>query len=58
MSDVVPVIDISGWFSGDPIERRRIAGDLDASCRNVGFQQIVGHGIDESLRQAVKDVAD
>jgi isopenicillin N synthase-like dioxygenase len=58
MSELVPVIDIEGWFSGDEAAKRRIAREIDAACRGSGFFQIVGHGIDEGLRQEVKDVAD
>jgi isopenicillin N synthase-like dioxygenase len=58
MSEIVPVIDIAGWFSGDAVERRRVAGLVDEACRGSGFFQIVGHGVDESLRRAIKDVAD
>jgi len=58
MSDLVPVIDIEGWFSSDPTARRRVARAVDDACRGSGFFQIVGHGVDERLRQDVKDVAD
>ena len=58
MTDLVPVIDIAGWFSGDDVARRRVARAVDDACRVSGFFQIVGHGIDEVLRQDVKDVAD
>lgn len=43
----VPVVDISAY--GDPSargeDRRRVAAQLDAAARSVGFLQIVGHGI-------------
>ena len=58
MTNLVPVIDIAGWFSGDDVARRQVAGAVDDACRVSGFFQIVGHGIDERLRQDVKDVAD
>ena len=58
MSEPVPVIDISGWRSGDPTERRRIAAVLDESCRTTGFQQIVGHGVPAELYRDLKDVTD
>ena len=58
MTNFVPVIDIAGWFSGDDVARRQVAGAVDDACRVSGFFQIVGHGIDERLRQDVKDVAD
>jgi isopenicillin N synthase-like dioxygenase len=58
MSELVPVIDIDGWFSGDAAARRRVAQAVDEACRGSGFFQIVGHGIDDAKRQAIKDVAD
>ena len=58
MTNLVPVIDIAGWFSGDDVARRQVARAVDDACRVSGFFQIVGHGIDERVRQDVKDVAD
>jgi len=58
MTNLVPVIDIAGWFSGDDMARRQVARAVDDACRVSGFFQIVGHGIDERVRQDVKDVAD
>ncbi|MFW2333047.1 isopenicillin N synthase family dioxygenase [Ilumatobacter sp.] len=39
---VVPMIDVSG-------ERGEVAAAIDAACRDVGFFQIVGHGVDAAL---------
>jgi isopenicillin N synthase-like dioxygenase len=58
MSELVPVIDLEGWFSGDVAARQRVARAVDEACRRSGFFQIVGHGIDEATRAAIKDVAD
>jgi isopenicillin N synthase-like dioxygenase len=58
MTDLVPVIDISGWASGGAATRARIAGEMDAACRSVGFLQIVGHGVSEDLRQSMRAIAD
>lgn len=44
---VVPLIDIAGWADGDAATRARIATDVDAAGRTVGFMQITGHGIDD-----------
>jgi isopenicillin N synthase-like dioxygenase len=45
----VPVIDIFGYFGGSPQERLRIAKDIDAACRNIGFLIISGHQVPETL---------
>ena len=45
----VPVIDIGGWAAGDPAAREEIAASVDAACRQIGFMQIVGHGVDDAV---------
>ncbi|KAI1344535.1 putative gibberellin 20 oxidase [Xylariaceae sp. FL0016] len=46
----IPVIDISGYLSGDSSSKARIASELGTACRNPGFFQIVGHGVSPELR--------
>ncbi len=58
MTDLVPVIDIAGWFTGDGPARTRVVEQFDDAFRNSGFAQIVGHGVSERVRQDIKDVAD
>ncbi|MGK2867448.1 MAG: isopenicillin N synthase family dioxygenase [Mycobacterium sp.] len=55
----VPVLDVSRYVAGgsaatDPV-CARLADDLDTACREVGFVQIIGHGIDTG---ALADLAD
>ena len=50
MGDVVPVIDIEGWWSGDALARARIAAAFDEACRETGFLQVVGHQVDDRVR--------
>lgn len=47
----VPVIDIAPLLAAgsDVDQLDRIAHDLDAACREVGFFTIEGHGVDPSL---------
>ncbi|MFS0895865.1 isopenicillin N synthase family dioxygenase [Mycolicibacterium litorale] len=45
----VPVVDISGLLSVDRAAQERVAADLGAAARDVGFFYISGSGIDESL---------
>lgn len=47
---VVPTIDLLG-------DRRAVAAAIDEACREVGFFQIVGHGVDAALESAAWDVA-
>lgn len=45
MDDRIPVIDLSAWRAGD----RTIAEAVDRGARDVGFFQVVGHGIATSI---------
>lgn len=53
----VPVIDLSDALGGDPAAQRRVAGEIDAACRSIGFFAISGHGVDAALVEGVVDVA-
>jgi isopenicillin N synthase-like dioxygenase len=45
----VPVIDISGWASGDPAARAAIVDAVRDAATTYGFMQITGHGIPDDL---------
>jgi len=47
--DAVPVVDLGPFLSGDLDARKRVAKDLDAACRNVGFFYVVNHGVSRAL---------
>ncbi|KAJ9620681.1 hypothetical protein H2204_012236 [Knufia peltigerae] len=49
----LPVIDISPYLdpASTPAQRAITAKDVDSACREYGFFYLVGHGIDEGLRQ-------
>lgn len=55
---LVPVIDISGWESGDAEARDGVAQTIDQACRTVGFMQITGHGLPESTIDALTNAID
>ncbi|EME18200.1 isopenicillin N synthase family dioxygenase [Rhodococcus triatomae] len=48
----VPTVDISPYLADtpDPAACAEVAAQLDRACRDVGFVQIVGHGIPESVQ--------
>ena len=58
MSAFVPVIDIAGWIDRDPAERGRIAAEVDRACREVGFLQVVGHGITSATIDSMLEACD
>jgi isopenicillin N synthase-like dioxygenase len=49
MSDLVPIIDVSGLRSSDLAARRAVAAELGAACRGPGFFLVTGHGIADAV---------
>ena len=47
--EAIPVIDFSRFLAGDPEARRRIAREIGAACRNIGFFYLTGHGVPDDL---------
>jgi isopenicillin N synthase-like dioxygenase len=41
----IPVIDVSALASSDISGRRRVAAEIGAACRGIGFFYVAGHGI-------------
>jgi isopenicillin N synthase-like dioxygenase len=61
-SFVVPTIDISSYLS-EPVEenaaqRAEVAEQLACACREVGFFQITGHGVDSPVITEMADALD
>ena len=49
MAFEVPVVDITPYVTdGSPQDRAAVAAALGAACREVGFIQVVGHGIPDA----------
>ena len=51
----LPVLDLTRW-SGGPGERAELARQLDAAASDVGFFQLVGHGVPADLIAAARRV--
>ncbi len=58
MSALVPTIDLTGWTHGDDRTRADIAAAVDKAAAQVGFLQVVGHGIDPGLLERVLSALD
>jgi isopenicillin N synthase-like dioxygenase len=50
---LVPLVDLHPWRSAERAEKEALAVSIDAACREVGFLQIVGHGIPEAVTRAM-----
>src|SRR4030095_1699807 len=49
MHTAIPVSDISPLASRDTAQRARVAAEVGAACRDVGFFAITGHGVAPAL---------
>ena len=55
----VPAVDISAYVhDGSAAERSDVAARIDTACREVGFIQILGHGIPDRTRDDFADALD
>ena len=48
-TSALPLIDISGLRSHDPVDQHLVAEQLRQACEQRGFFYITGHGIDPAL---------
>jgi isopenicillin N synthase-like dioxygenase len=51
--NTLPVVDVSGLTSSSPSDRAAVAAELGRACRGIGFFYASGHGVSESLRDAL-----
>jgi len=55
--DAVPVIDIAGYETGSPSDKRALARRIDEACRTVGFLTITGHDVPATLIERTERAA-
>lgn len=49
MTTPLPLIDIADLASPDPAARRRVAAEVGAACRGIGFFAVTGHGVPQAV---------
>lgn len=58
MESTVPVLDLEAWRSNSDAVRREFIQSMREAGNQVGFFQIVNHGVSETLRQRVLEQMD
>ncbi|MFJ9708542.1 isopenicillin N synthase family dioxygenase [Streptomyces sp. NPDC101234] len=53
----IPTVDLRPWLDGDEDGRRETARTVDAALRTAGFLLVTGHGVEDELRNAVREAA-
>lgn len=46
----IPVVDISGYLSRDPIAKKRVAKEIREAYENQGFLQVIGHAVSSDIQ--------
>jgi len=49
MQDALPIIDLGSLGESDGVSLTRIAAEIGAACREMGFFYVVNHGVDPEL---------
>jgi isopenicillin N synthase-like dioxygenase len=55
---MIPVIDLAMWTSRDRGSRNALLRQIDQAARDLGFMQVLGHGIDWRVLSALQDAMD
>jgi isopenicillin N synthase-like dioxygenase len=59
MAFTVPAVDISPWVAeGSSADRAAVAEQIDRACSEVGFIQILGHGVPASVTDGLASAMD
>ena len=56
-ADTIPIIDLSPLIGDEPGGLAKVAAEIGAACRGIGFFYVTGHGVPAELRAKVFDTA-
>src|SRR5690348_11602165 len=54
---VLPIIDLASFLHGGHDDKRKVAEQVNAACRDTGFLIIVNHEVDPALPDRVFELA-
>lgn len=58
MTDLpLPIIDVSGLDSDDPVIRKGVADQIGRACDSSGFFYVTGHGIEDTIVEGAVEAA-
>jgi len=57
VADLVPIIDLTPWFTGGDGDRAAVAATVDEALRTSGFLLITGHGVPDEVRARARTTA-
>jgi isopenicillin N synthase-like dioxygenase len=47
----IPVVDISGYLSGAPEAKEKVANEVGEAFKNQGFLQVIGHSVSADIQK-------
>ena len=50
-ANTIPTIDLTPLRSGSDADKREVARQIDAACRDTGFFMVTGHGVSQRSDQ-------
>src|SRR3954466_5129005 len=53
----IPLFDISAWRAAGMQQRGALAARLDRAMQDSGFFLVSGHGIDDSLKERIREAS-
>ena len=53
MPRTLPILDLSSWREGNRASLAKIAAEVGAACRDVGFFYVANHSVDDRLIAAI-----